>query len=157
MRRILLAALTAVVLVVAMAPPAGAHAEIRESDPERDGIAATGLDELSMTFLALDPSSPITVEVIDETGNDVVAGEPEISARDSVVTVPLEPLEAGEYTVHWHAMSDDGDGLSEGSFAFAAESSGGGIGLWLVWIVALAIPAAVFLRPGRRRRAGNEP
>lgn len=155
MRPILLSIAVAVGTSVLLAVPAGAHAEIRDSDPERGGVAPTGLDELSMTFISFDPEGPLAVEVTDESGDDVVAGELQVSARDSVVTVPLEPLEPGDYTVHWHAMSDDGDGVSEGSFGFTAESADGGVGTWLVWAVALLIPVAIFLRPGRRRGRGR--
>lgn len=155
MSKLVLAAIVCCASLIALAAPVGAHAEIRESDPADGDTVATGVDELSMTFIAFDPSGPVSVEVRDGAGADVVAGEPEVSARDSVVTVPLEPLEAGEYRVHWHALSDDGDGIAEGDFTFTAEDVGGGIGIWLVWAVAIIIPAAIFLRPGARRRGSG--
>lgn len=154
-RPILLSIVLAVTASALLAVPAGAHAEIRDSGPERGGVAPVGLEELSMTFISLDPAGPLAVEVTDEAGTDVVAGEPQVSARDSVVTVPVEPLDPGDYTVRWRAMSDDGDGVSEGSFGFTAESADGGVGTWLVWAVALLIPAAIFLRPGRWRGRGR--
>lgn len=152
MRRLL------VVLMLLLSPPlfatsAGAHAEIRESDPARDGSAPTGTDELTMTFIAFDPTVPVDVEVRGADGTDHVAGDASISAIDSVVTVPLESLENGEYRVHWHAMSNDGDGVSEGEFAFTVEDPPGtGPGIWLIWAVAIGIPAFVFLRPGGRKK-----
>ena len=152
MRR-LLVVLMLVSTSLLFADPAGAHAEVRESDPARDGEAPTGTDEITMTFIAFDPTVPVDVEVRGADGTDHVAGEASISAIDSVVTVPLEPLDNGEYRVHWHAMSNDGDGLSEGDFAFTVEDPPGtGPGIWLIWGVAIAIPAFVFLRPGGRTK-----
>lgn len=144
--------LLAAALLAGSAPTVGAHAEIRESDPAADGTVGTGIDEISMTFISFDPRGPVDVAVLDTDGNDHAVGEPEVSARDSVVTQATEPLEEGNYSVEWSALSDDGDGISTGSFSFEAEDRGGGVGIWLIWIVALAIPAVIFLRPGKRKR-----
>lgn len=152
MRRVVLV-LVVLASVLVPASPAGAHAEIRESDPARDGVAPTGTDELSMTFIAFDPDGPVSIHVHGPDGEDVVVGDAEVSRRDSVVTVPVEPLAEGVHTVEWSVLADDGDGQSTGSFQFTVESSpGGGIGIWLVWAVAIAIPAFVFLRPGARKK-----
>lgn len=140
-------------LVVASAAPAGAHAEIREADPERDGVAPTGTEEISITFLAFDAEGPVSVDVHGPDGAHVTAGDPEVSARDSVVTVPVRPLEEGVHTVEWTVLSDDGDGESTGTYRFTVEpASGTGPGIWLVWAVAIGIPAFVFLRPGARKK-----
>ncbi|WP_436795223.1 copper resistance CopC family protein [Actinospongicola halichondriae] len=152
MRRVLLV-LAVLFAVLAPATPAGAHAEIRESDPEADGVAPTGTDELSMTFIAFDPDGPVIIDVHGPDGEELVIGDAVISRRDSVVTVPVKPLAEGVHTVEWSVQSDDGDGQSTGSFQFSVEPPpGGGIGIWLVWAVALAIPAFVFLRPGARKK-----
>lgn len=153
MRRALVVFLVAVIAPLLVASPAGAHAEIRESDPARDGVAPTGTDEISMTFIAFDPEGPVTVDIHGPDGGHVQTGDVEVSARDSVVTVPVEPLEEGEYSVEWSALSDDGDGQSTGSFTFTVEPAAGtGPGIWLIWAVAIAVPAFVFLRPGGRKK-----
>ena len=150
--RLLLVAIAACLSVALGAAPAGAHVEVRESDPEAGGTVTEGLDSISMTLLAFDPEGPVDIEVTDPAGTDRTIGEPEVDARAATVTVETEPLAVGEHTVHWHALADDGDGESEGSFTFTVEEApGGGWGIWLVWLVALAIPAAIFLRPGARR------
>ena len=69
------------------------------------------------------------------------------------VTVPVATLEAGEHRVTWSVLSADGDGTSEGTFVFQVVDNGGsGFGEWLLWIVALGIPAAIFLRPGAKKK-----
>lgn len=134
------------------APPAWAHVEVRESEPAAGGTVTEGHDTVTLSLLAFDPDGPVDVEVTDPAGEDVTVGEPEVDARTSTVSVRTEPLDVGEHRVHWHALSDDGDGGSEGTYAFTVEQAAGtGWGIWLVWIVAIAVPAAIFLRPGRRR------
>ena len=140
--------------------PASAHAEIREADPAVNGTAPVGQDEVTITFISLDAEVPVEVDVLDPDGDSIVTGRPTIveqAATGTTVAVPVEPLVAGRHQVRWEAMSSDGDGLSTGSYEFVAEErSSGGPGVWLLWIVALAIPAAILLRPKHRRRGPGE-
>lgn len=140
-------------LVVTLAPGvAGAHVELIESDPPVDGEATAGVTSVVLTMAAFDPDRPVEVEVTDPAGEDVTAGEPDVDVARSTVEVPTAPLREGRHIVHWHAWADDGDGLAEGTFTFSVvESPSTGWGIWLVWIAALGIPAAILLRPGARR------
>ena len=108
----------------------------------------------------MDAEVPATVDVLDPQGNSITTGEPTVVAEGAAgvtVAVPVAPLEEGRHLVLWEAMSTDGDGLSTGTYEFVAdESSGGGPGVWLLWVVALAVPAAILLRPKRRPRGGAE-
>lgn len=139
-------------LLVLTASPAGAHVELQESDPAAGDTATVGTESISLTLLAFDPDGPIDVDVTDVEGEDVTAGEPRVDERSSTVEVPVRPLEVGEHIVHWHATADDGDGPGEGAFTFRVrEAQGRGWGMWLIWLVALGVPAAIFLRPGARK------
>ncbi len=143
--------LTAALLIVAGAGPAGAHVEVSESDPPAAGEVGIGIEEIEIRFLSMDPDEPVAVVVVDSRGVDRVDGE--VSVDRDLVTVPVQPLEAGEHRVEWTAFSTDGDGVSQGTYVFTVVDSGGtGFGLWLLWIVALGIPAAIFLRPGARKK-----
>jgi len=146
-----LAALAGAVALVLAPPatPAGAHVELIEADPEVDGEVTEGQTSVTLTLAAWDSEAPVDVEVTDPAGVDVTTGEPTLDPRTSTVEIATEALEPGRHIVHWHATADDGDGPSEGTFRFTVtEAPGGGIGIWVLWIVALAIPAAIFLRPG---------
>ena len=145
------AAITVLALITA-ATPAGAHAELLESDPPVGGTVTEGVETVEMTLLAFDPEGPVDIAVTDPAGTDVTRGEPRVDARSSTVEIDVEPLGIGQHIVHWHAMADDGDGESEGTFTFEVrKAQGGGWGIWLVWLFALGVPAAIFLRPGGRR------
>ena len=157
MRRLLVIVTWTALLLGATAGPAGAHAEIRESDPSAGGTAPTGTEELSMTFITMDPSEPVVVSVLDPDGNEMVDGDVEIeetTALGTTVTVPVEPLEEGRHLVQWRALSSDGDGITADTFEFTVEDSAGGadLGVWFLWLLALGIPAVIFLSPGARRR-----
>lgn len=135
-------------LVVAAAP-AGAHVEVRDADPAVDGTVPTGTDELSITFITMDPDEPVAVTVADEDGEDVDTGQVAVgdtTASGTTVVVPVEPLEEGDYVVSWAAMSTDGDGRTTGTYGFTVEAPPGSFGVWLLWIVAIGIPAALYLR-----------
>lgn len=145
------AALAALVLS-ATATTAGAHAEMIESEPGPGETVTEGVEAVRLTVQGLDPEGPVSIKVAGPSGEDVTAGEAEVDPRSSAVEVAVEPLGVGEHVVHWHVTSNDGDGLSEGSFTFRVrEAQGGGWGIWLVWLFALGVPAAIFLRPGARK------
>jgi methionine-rich copper-binding protein CopC len=142
----------AALLLALTATAAGAHVEVRESEPAAGGTVTEGLDSISLTLLAFDPDEPVSIEVTDPAGDDVTVGDPQVDARTSTVEVEVQPLEIGAHIVHWQASADDGDGPSEGTYTFQVqEAQGGGWGIWLVWLFALGVPAAIFLRPGTWR------
>lgn len=144
----------AAAIVLAVTPgTAHAHAELLESEPGAGATVPEGVESVRLTLVSFDPEGEVSVEVTDAAGDDVTVGEAEVDARTSTVEVAVEPLGLGEHIVHWHALADDGDGLSEGSFTFRVKKSqGGGWGIWLVWLFALGVPAAIFLRPGARKK-----
>lgn len=153
MPRLRFAILAAMAFLLPLASPAGAHVELVESDPEADEVVAEGISQVEMRFGGLDPERPVDVEITDPSGADVTDGDAEIDPGTSTVVVPTTPLQPGMHIVHWHAWSEDGDGMGEGTFTFTVrEAARTGWGIWLVWLFALGIPAAIFLRPGARKR-----
>ena len=137
----------------------GAHVEPREADPPAGGTAAAGWDEVTITFISVDPEVLVEVEVEGPGGRSITTGDAtvaETTASGATVIVPVEPFEEGRHIVTSEAMSADGDGPSNGMFEFVAEErSTTGPSIWLLWIVALAIPAAIFLRPRHEAAAGR--
>jgi methionine-rich copper-binding protein CopC len=160
-RSLLLLVVLVVGLVTASAAPAGAHAEIRESDPPAGGTAPTGTEELTLTFISMDHTEPVVVSVLDPDGNEQLAGDVIVEDPTTIgttVRVPVRPLEEGLHLVQWRAMSSDGDGIAADTFAFEVEeSAGSGLGLWLLWIVVLAVFALILLRSRGRGRRNDVP
>ena len=146
---------SAAALIVLMAGPAGAHTELRDADPEANGTAPTGQNEVTITFTSIDTEVPVEIEVVGPDGDSIVTGEPTVveeAPSGTTVAVSVEPLEEGTHQVSWQAMAGDGDGLATGSYEFTAEDSGGGFGIWLLWAAALAVPALLLFGPALRRR-----
>jgi hypothetical protein len=101
----------------------------------------------------------VVVSVLDPDGNEQLAGEVVVedpTTLGTTVRVPVRPLEEGLHLVQWRAMSSDDDGVTADVFEFEVEeSSGGGLGVWLLWIVVLAVPVLILLR-SRRRAPGDD-
>jgi methionine-rich copper-binding protein CopC len=117
-------ALALALALVALALPAAAHTGLESSSPApgEQFTPATLPDEIRITFE--DPVQPgSTFKLYGEGFSEVpgVAGEIDPEAPDQLVA-PMPPLDPGEYSVQWTAISPDGDEIS-GSFRFSVQPS----------------------------------
>lgn len=114
---------TAVALAILMLLPAlaAAHAVVVARSPARDSA-----DNASPALVSVRFSEPVTLlaptdmEVIDRSGNSVVAGTPRVSPRDArVIEAPLQRnLPDGTYTVRFRIVSADSHIIPE-AYAWA--------------------------------------
>lgn len=125
--RRLAAAVTAVVLVVlslAGAGPASAHAALVGTDPPDKTTLTQAPTRVSATFNEPMQSAFAAMTVVGPDGNLWSNGAPEV--RDVVVAVNLRPLgPSGTYTVNYRATSADGHVVT-GSWSFELTVSGTG-------------------------------
>ncbi|PKI91501.1 copper resistance protein CopC [Actinomycetales bacterium SN12] len=127
-RTTLAAVAVATIAALAVAAPASAHDEIVSSTPAADAQLTDAPSEVVLTFsntlLSLDENSGTAMTVVDDSGEDWVAGPPAVAA--DTVTVPLaDGMPGGAYTVTWQVVSSDGHPTS-GEYSFsltAAEES----------------------------------
>ncbi|WP_166844001.1 copper resistance CopC family protein [Isoptericola sp. BMS4] len=117
--------LTAVVAILATAPPASAHDQLISSDPAHDAVLAAPPSEVSMEFSDDILDMGAAVVVADESGTDRSEGE--VSIDGPVVTVPLQELPGGSYEVRWRVVSSDGHPIS-GVVPFSVEGGDDGAG-----------------------------
>lgn len=120
-RTTIAAVAVATVAALAVAAPASAHDTIVSSTPAADSQLTAAPTEVVLTFsntlLSLDENSGTAMTVIDESGEDWVAGPPIVAA--DTVTVPLaEGMPGGAYTVTWQVVSSDGHPTS-GEYGFS--------------------------------------
>ncbi|OIU83063.1 copper resistance CopC family protein [Microbacterium sp. AR7-10] len=120
-RTTIAAVAVATVAALAVAAPASAHDTIVSSTPAADSQLTAAPTEVVLTFsntlLSIDENSGTAMTVVDESGQDWVAGPPSIEA--DTVTVPLtEGMPDGAYTVTWQVVSSDGHPTS-GEYAFS--------------------------------------
>ncbi|MBT0769703.1 copper resistance protein CopC [Kineosporia sp. J2-2] len=100
------------------AGPALAHDQLDSTNPE-DGSTVKKLPgEIELDFNNVPLALGSVLKVVGPDG-DVTDGKPEVV--DHVVTQPIKPGPAGDYTVQWRVTSSDGHPIS-GEFAFTAEA-----------------------------------
>ncbi len=112
-------------LLLGSAQAALAHAEYVSSEPGQGANVASAPSNVTVTFSEdLDPAST-TLQVAGPNGQDVTNGKAEVStSATKVATVPITAGDDGTYTVNWHAVSDDDQHTTEGSFTFSVGAVG---------------------------------
>jgi copper resistance protein C len=110
--------LSALLVAMAGANPANAHAFLDHADPRVGSTVASAPRELTLSFTQNLEAAFSTVEVTGPGGR-VDAGKAQISGN--TMRVGLKALSPGTYHVHWHALSVDTH-TTQGSFSFRVGS-----------------------------------
>jgi methionine-rich copper-binding protein CopC len=154
-------ALLAGLLALFVALPALAHSELIDSQPAPGAQLSEPPAEIRLTFNESAGAQSQILLMAD--GFQPVAGITAHvdSARPEQVFASLPPLEPGNYTVQWTAVSEDGHGIS-GSYSFsigaaATESRGMFTVLtdrwpWLLALLVLVVGAPLMLKAVSRQR-----
>ena len=158
-----------VVIAVAAAPPAAAHATRIATDPAVNATLISGPPRVSATFNEHLQDTFAAMTVVGPDGNLWSTGQPHVDgAIVSVDVLPLGPV--GTYTVNYRVTSADGHVVS-GSWSFQLTVAGTGrpgpppagpgaaerMPIWPFIAVAAALAAAGVwwtARSTRRRRDG---
>jgi copper transport protein len=111
--------LVAVVVALALAPAAGAHAFLTGATPTPGSSVEHAPARVVLRFD--EGVSPAHIDVVRVGGASVVAGRPsQPRGRDDEIVVPLRPgLPDGGYVVHWGEVDRDDGHLISGAFSFA--------------------------------------
>ena len=121
----------ALVVLLALAGPAGAHALPQSSSPSAGATLSSPPPKVTITFGERPDAKLSTINVLDSSGASVAAGPTVASSGDPLtLEVPLKPLTGGVYTVAWRTVSAIDGHRATGSFAFGLgttpSASGGG-------------------------------
>lgn len=117
-RRFLLVSACAAVLTVLVAAPAGAHAQLQETNPRSQAELEASPDAITLTF-----DEPVEVSIggirlYDGAGDRIDVGAPEApDGDDSRVRSTVGELAEGSYVVTWRVSSTDGHPI-QGAFTF---------------------------------------
>jgi copper transport protein len=156
--------------VLAVAPRVGAHALLREAEPENGATLQRAPLMVTLTFTEDPEPSLSSVRVLSTSGLEVSQGPAHgVPGRPNALGVGLGPLPAGVYTVTWRTVSRVDGHVTGGAFAFGVgvtpstvsvpevqsppPSVLGGAARWLLyaglsiligaaWVWALAFPGA---------------
>jgi copper transport protein len=119
MRRPLVIALLAGIVLLLAAPAASAHAVLRGSDPASGASLPKAPEKVTLTFTEPPDLSLSSIHVLDSSGNAVERGKAAgVPGNRLAMAVPLGQLPNGAYTVSWRAVSSTDGHLTTGSFAF---------------------------------------
>ena len=107
--------LFALILSLALAPEAHAHARMIKSSPAKDATLSASPDQLDLWFNELLEEGFNTIEVFSASEltaakhTNLAKGKPAVDPADKThLSVKLEPLPPGEYVVEWRVLSRDG-------------------------------------------------
>lgn len=124
-RRMLVASLLVVGIVVSTPTAVSAHAQLESSSPSPSAVLESGPSEIVLDFNEPIVSIPRSIEIYDQAGNRLILGEALVSDDDdSVMSAEGVPdLPDGVYAVVYRALSGDGH-VVEGAYTFQVGTSG---------------------------------
>jgi copper transport protein len=118
LRRLLALVLLAAGWLVAVAGPAAAHARLVESEPAASAVVAVAPTQVVLRFEDAVEAGLGGLEVLDESGRQVLASGLEVvGGQPEVVAAALPALADGVYVVEWRVTSADGHPVN-GAFPF---------------------------------------
>ena len=117
-----LAQLTFIALAVGIALKASAH-----SFPEQEIPPAGATLTESPTQVTIKYDAPIeklfaSLKVLNSAGQNEAIGEPQVSGDGWTLSVPVNKLQPGEYTVQWRVVCMDTH-HTQGSYSFTIEGT----------------------------------
>jgi copper transport protein len=117
-RRALIAAGIAVVAVLMLAAPAGAHAVLEETNPASGQAYPTPPTTISLTFDEHVQVGLGGIRLFDSKSHRIVIGPPTQVGDAKTVSVSVPKLSDGTYVVTWRVISADGHPV-DGAFTFS--------------------------------------
>jgi len=119
MRRLAAAALLAGLWLLATGPAAGAHGNLRASQPADGSALAKPPQAVRLEFSEAPERALSTVYVLDAGGRPVERGRVQpVPGQPRALSVPLGALGPGVYTVSWRIVSRVDGHTTRGVFAF---------------------------------------
>jgi copper transport protein len=118
-RRALLIAGCALMLLLALPSSAAAHASLETSTPRWGAVLATGPRAITLLYDEDVVPRYARVAVITPGGQDL-AGPPQVAGRE--VLVALRPGPTGSYTLRWQMVASDDGHVTEGAFSFGVRA-----------------------------------
>ncbi|HEX8598959.1 MAG TPA: copper resistance CopC family protein [Chloroflexia bacterium] len=118
--------LAALLLVAVVGPRVAlAHAHLESSTPADGATVASGVTQVTMTFseeVSVDQSN---AQLAAAEGGAVSGATSAVDrANRNTITITTPALADGRYTVTWRAVTEDDNGITNGTFSFTVGSGG---------------------------------
>lgn len=128
MKRIMIVAVGAAILALAALGIASAHATLDHCTPAPSATVATAPAQIVCIYSEEIDTKQSTMAVSDASGAQVDKKDAHVDLNDpdhKTLIVSLDPtlVKDGLYTVKWHAVTPDDNGISDGSWQFVVGSA----------------------------------
>jgi len=97
--------------------PAGAHAQLSDSNPKPDELLTKSPEAITLTFSVSVQSNKDSIKLFDNAGVQVPTDSKPKSPSPNQVEIRLKKLDPGLYIVNWSVVSEDSHPIS-GTFSF---------------------------------------
>jgi len=120
-RHLVVSAAAALLAAMALTPPcAWAHAFVEHAEPRVGSSIQQSPAAVTLTFTEPVEADFSQIEILDARDRRIETG-PLTHPKPAELRVPLPPLAAGDYTVHWAVTSVDTH-QTEGRFVFTVSA-----------------------------------
>lgn len=110
------------VLVVGVAAVASAHSFPEQEIPPAGATLSEPPAQVTIKYDAPIEKLFASLEVLNSAGQNVAMGQPEVSPDGWKLSVPVNKLQPGEYTVQWRVVCIDTH-HTQGSYSFTVEGT----------------------------------
>jgi methionine-rich copper-binding protein CopC len=126
LRHALTAGATTAGLLVLLATPADAHAEVQSTSPASGSTVHGTLTQVAVRFDEAVSLVPNAMRLTTDRGIPVNLESPALTAKGKVLSAQVQDrLAVGGYSVAWRVLADDGH-LESSTFSFAVAAAGAG-------------------------------
>ena len=123
MRRLMLIACSAIGAIVCWSNPSLTHSFPDKEQPAAGQAVAPAPSEVSIRYDAPIEHLFASLQVLDALGNNMAAGQPQVSSDGYTLSVKLKALKPGFYTVKWSVVCIDTH-HTQGSYTFSVSGTG---------------------------------
>jgi len=99
-----------------------AHSRLKSGNILPDSVITAAPASLTLTFTEETSEKETKVSVLDATGKAVDKGD--LAVKGDTITLGLNALADGKYTVKFRTFTEDDSGLFEGEFSFTVAKAG---------------------------------
>ena len=111
---------TLLALVVGVTAAASAHSFPEQENPPAGAMLTEPPTQITIKYDAPIEKLFASLEVLNSAGQNEAVGEPQVSPDGWKLSVPVNKLQPGEYTVQWRVVCIDTH-HTQGSYSFTVE------------------------------------
>ena len=123
MRRLMLIAGPVIGALVGCSAPSLAHSFPEKEQPAAGQTLSSAPSQVSIRYDAPIEHLFANLQVLDAVGNNVAVGRPEVSSDGYILSVKLNALKPGNYTVKWSVVCVDSH-HTQGTYTFSVRGTG---------------------------------